>query len=491
MATHALKAELATKADVLSQTSVKTSAYTASPNDLVLADTSSGEFAITLPAAPADKTIVCIKKVDSSTTNRLTVSCGGSDTFFAPAGVSLLLRLQGQTGTWMYSALTAKWVSISSVVQLTYLVDNLSDQDVYGKKSFYDDVIVTDGKNIVIATATGTKIGTSTNQKIGFFNATPVTQPSGPLLTALANLGLVGSPTIAQADVTGLTSALAAKQASLTLTTTGTSGPATLSGGILNIPSYSGGGSSSPLTTKGDIWGFSTTDARIPIGSDNFVLTADSTQTLGVKWAASPSGFANPMTTAGDIIYENGTPAPARLAAGTATQVLHSGSTPSWGAISLTADVSGILPIASGGTGSTTQNFVDLTTAQSVAGIKTFSSLANLNGGISISSTTTIGNALRATTASRTSTSTLTSTSGWNNVCDATSGAITLTLPAASSFVGQMFWFKKIDASANAVTISRAGSDTIDGATTYVLSTQYKYVELISNGTAWYVRENN
>lgn len=44
--------------------------------------------------------------------------------------------------------------------------------------------------------------------------------------------------------------------------------------------------SASPLTTKGDVFGFSTTNARIPIGTNGFVLTADSTQALGLKWAA-------------------------------------------------------------------------------------------------------------------------------------------------------------------------------------------------------------
>jgi hypothetical protein len=49
-------------------------------------------------------------------------------------------------------------------------------------------------------------------------------------------------------------------------------------------------GGSSPLTTKGDLYGFSTLDARIPIGTNNQVLTADSTQALGLKWAAASTG---------------------------------------------------------------------------------------------------------------------------------------------------------------------------------------------------------
>jgi hypothetical protein len=49
-------------------------------------------------------------------------------------------------------------------------------------------------------------------------------------------------------------------------------------------------GGGSPLTTKGDLYGFSTVDARIPIGTNNQVLTADSTQALGLKWATPAAG---------------------------------------------------------------------------------------------------------------------------------------------------------------------------------------------------------
>ncbi len=50
------------------------------------------------------------------------------------------------------------------------------------------------------------------------------------------------------------------------------------------------GGGGSPLTTKGDLYGFSTVDARIPIGANATVLTADSNEVLGLKWAAPAGG---------------------------------------------------------------------------------------------------------------------------------------------------------------------------------------------------------
>ena len=44
------------------------------------------------------------------------------------------------------------------------------------------------------------------------------------------------------------------------------------------------------LTTKGDTHGFSSTNARIPIGDDDQVLTADSSEALGLKWGDAAGG---------------------------------------------------------------------------------------------------------------------------------------------------------------------------------------------------------
>lgn len=49
-------------------------------------------------------------------------------------------------------------------------------------------------------------------------------------------------------------------------------------------------GTLTPVTTKGDLYGFSTTPDRIPVGADGTVLTADSTQAEGVKWDAAAAG---------------------------------------------------------------------------------------------------------------------------------------------------------------------------------------------------------
>jgi hypothetical protein len=66
-------------------------------------------------------------------------------------------------------------------------------------------------------------------------------------------------------------------------------------------------------------------------------------------------------------------------------------------------------------------------------------------------------------------------------LCDASSGAVTITLPAISAGVrGLLLHIKKIDASANVCTIARGASDTIDGANSLTLSTRYSSRTLIA-----------
>ena len=49
----------------------------------------------------------------------------------------------------------------------------------------------------------------------------------------------------------------------------------------------------------------------------------------------------------------------------------------------------------------------------------------------------------------------------------------TVTLPATASNIGRILTFKKTDSGAGQIIVTRAGSDTIDGATSYTQYTQY------------------
>jgi len=72
-------------------------------------------------------------------------------------------------------------------------------------------------------------------------------------------------------------------------------------------------------------------------------------------------------------------------------------------------------------------------------------------------------------------------------IADSTAAAITVSLPPAATANGRIFFVKRVNAGANNVTVDPFGSETIDGAATHVLTLQWHRVEIISNGTAWFI----
>lgn len=73
------------------------------------------------------------------------------------------------------------------------------------------------------------------------------------------------------------------------------------------------------------------------------------------------------------------------------------------------------------------------------------------------------------------------------NAVAAPVAGITITLPPAADATGHIYFIKKIDSSANVVTIDPSGSETIDGGLTAVLTVQYEAITIQSDGTEWWI----
>lgn len=133
-----------------------------------------------------------------------------------------------------------------------------------------------------------------------------------------------------------------------------------------------------------------------------------------------------------------------------------------------------IVPISQGGTGASTA-----AGARTNLGLGTLSTQnaddPNLNGRIRLGKVTS------------TSANYSFSTTDTNILATGGAGGITVTLPSAN-LAGQIVRVWKVDGAAGAVTVSRTGSDTIQGATTFTLSIQYNSIELLSDGSGtWYI----
>jgi hypothetical protein len=112
---------------------------------------------------------------------------------------------------------------------------------------------------------------------------------TGDILTAADTNGYLMSQTVMVfADATARTAGIASPQQGMVTFLKGTNSTEYYNGSAW--VAVGGGGSSSPLTTKGDLYGYSTTNARVPVGTNGQVLTADSTAATGVAWASAAAG---------------------------------------------------------------------------------------------------------------------------------------------------------------------------------------------------------
>lgn len=72
-------------------------------------------------------------------------------------------------------------------------------------------------------------------------------------------------------------------------------------------------------------------------------------------------------------------------------------------------------------------------------------------------------------------------------LASAASANVTVTLPTAVGATGQAYTIRKTDSTTNTVTVATTSAQTIDGQTTYVLTTQFAYVQVVSDGANWQI----
>lgn len=99
---------------------------------------------------------------------------------------------------------------------------------------------------------------------------------------------------------------------------------------------------------------FNATGATLGTTSIPWISLTEASITGVGTLAVQSGGTGLASYTSGDLIYATGTTSLAKLAAAASGNVLKSGTAPSWGKVALASDVSGTLPVANGGTGSTT-----------------------------------------------------------------------------------------------------------------------------------------
>jgi len=233
----------------------------------------------------------------SSTINKVTVTPPTTSATLTLSDLSSLITVGGDSLTLTTSATTNATFPAGTIT----LVDVGTPQSISGVKTM-------NALNVITHSSTGLMVRNSGNT----FNYTIAGGATGAAQT-ITLPAVTGADTFA---VLGLAQTFTATQTlnsfkgtgAVTVTniidddTMATASNTTLATSE-SIKAYvDATGGASPLTTKGDVYTYTTVDARLGVGTDGFVLSADSVEATGLKWIAAGAGdmlLGTPQTVTG------------------------------------------------------------------------------------------------------------------------------------------------------------------------------------------------
>lgn len=216
------------------------------PNTVTPGSANNGKVFISVAADPftVGTTALTFSQVGGTYTNGNGLSLSGSTFSINTAVTADLSTVQTFTNKTLTSPNINEAVALTTTAtKLNYLTSaggttgTASTNVVFSTNPTLSGLTFADATNIVINATTGTKIGTATTQKIGFFNSTPIVQPTGDVITALQNLGLGASLTVLATTIT-----------SRTIWGQTYDGSGNVSGSLTAVANITGGASSMTIT---------------------------------------------------------------------------------------------------------------------------------------------------------------------------------------------------------------------------------------------------
>ena len=162
-------------------TAVDTSLYRSAANTLtmdhvVLAGTATSGGAVMLTLSPASHTAVTAESSNLKiNANTITITAGYTNQRFTLFNQPTITAASALTIT---TAATVAILGAPAAAGSAVITNSYALWIQGGRTQLDGDLGIADAKNIIFSTTTGSKIGTATTQKLGFYNATPIVQPS-------------------------------------------------------------------------------------------------------------------------------------------------------------------------------------------------------------------------------------------------------------------------------------------------------------------------